>query len=66
MHYEHVYGRDHHCHLRCNNCRTIIEFTDPRLMEIEKDLARKFNFVTDGHKLEITGICPKCNGRVDG
>jgi Fur family ferric uptake transcriptional regulator len=62
MHYEHVYGRDHHCHLRCNHCRTIIEFTDPRLTEIEEDLARKFNFVTDGHKLEITGICPKCNG----
>ncbi|MBU2549467.1 MAG: transcriptional repressor [Proteobacteria bacterium] len=60
MHYERTLGRDHHCHLRCNQCRTIIEFSDPRLQEIEREVAQKVGFVPDGHKLEITGLCPQC------
>ena len=60
MHYEQVYGRDHHCHLRCNKCRKIIEFSDPRLPEIEREVAEKIGFVPEGHKLEITGLCPTC------
>ncbi|MEW5725831.1 MAG: transcriptional repressor, partial [Thermodesulfobacteriota bacterium] len=60
MHYERVYGRDHHCHLRCNNCRTIIEFHDERLSEIERDIAVKHGFRSEGHKMEITGLCAQC------
>ena len=60
MHYEHVYGRDHHCHLRCNNCRIIIEFSDSRLADIEREVADRHGFVSDGHKLVISGLCPKC------
>jgi Fur family transcriptional regulator, ferric uptake regulator len=61
MHYEHVYGRDHHCHLRCVKCRTIIEFADRRLQEIERDVAQKHGFITEGHKLEIMGLCSTCS-----
>lgn len=60
MHYEHVYGRDHHCHLRCTKCRKILDVNDPRLGEIEKEIAEQHGFESDGHKLEISGICPNC------
>ena len=60
MHYEHVYGRDHHCHLRCNNCKKIVEFADERLEGIERDVATKYGFVCEGHKLEIQGLCSDC------
>ncbi|MBW2092980.1 MAG: transcriptional repressor [Deltaproteobacteria bacterium] len=60
MHYERAYGRDHHCHLRCSNCRKIIEFSDPRLGEIEKEVGQKFNFETQGHRLEVFGLCSDC------
>ena len=60
MHYEQVYGRDHHCHLRCTNCRTIIEFSDSRLKEIEQEVAKKYKFINEGHKMDIMGLCPKC------
>jgi Fur family ferric uptake transcriptional regulator len=63
MHYEHVYGRDHHCHLRCNICRRIIEVSDKRIDEVEKDIAERYGFISDGHKLDITGICPECQGK---
>ena len=34
MHYELIYGREHHCHLRCSKCNAIVEFTDKRLNQI--------------------------------
>ena len=60
MHYERIYGRDHHCHLRCRNCRRIIEFYDERVIEIEKEIGEKFNFKTQGHRLEVFGLCSDC------
>ena len=62
MHYEHVCGRGHHCHLRCVNCRAIIEFTDQRLTDIEQEVAKAHSFLSHGHKMEIMGLCPKCRG----
>jgi len=61
MHYEYVYGREHHCHLRCTNCKKTIEFSDDRLTAIEHELGAKHGFVTNGLKVEILGLCPKCN-----
>ena len=63
MHYEPVYGRDRHCHLRCNICRKVFEFTDPRIDEIEEDIERKFEFKPEGHRLEIYGLCSSCSSR---
>ena len=60
MYYEHVYGHEHHCHLRCVKCRKIQEFSDPRLQEIEKDLAEKFGYSIMRHKLEVMGLCSDC------
>ncbi len=64
MHYEHVYGHEHHCHLRCTRCRKIEEFVDRRLQEIEKDLAEKFGYEIIDRKLEVKGLCPECREKV--
>jgi len=60
MHYEPMFGRGHHCHLRCTQCREVKEFSDHRLIEIERDMGLKFGFAVEGHKLEIFGLCPDC------
>jgi len=60
MHYEHVYGHEHHCHLRCLGCRKIIEFRDGALEEVEQRLGQAHNFRVTGHKLEIYGFCAAC------
>ncbi len=65
MYYEHIYGHEHHCHLRCINCGRIQEFADPRLRDIEQELADRFSYQIIRHKLEVTGLCPECRNRQD-
>ena len=60
MHYEHIYGHRHHCHLRCIKCGKVIEFVEEDLVEIEASLKRKHGFEIIDHSLDVTGYCPKC------
>jgi Fur family ferric uptake transcriptional regulator len=64
-HYEHVYGHDHHCHLRCVECGRIEEFVDNRLDSIEMELSSKFGYEIINHRLEVRGICPQCARQKD-
>ena len=58
--YELKYGNEHHDHLICTNCGTFIEVVDPRIEELQKKLAEKYEFNQKHHRLEIYGICKKC------
>jgi len=60
MHYEHVYGHEHHCHLRCLGCRRIVEFRDEAVLQVEERLAVAHDFQVTGHKLEVFGYCAAC------
>ena len=60
MHYEHIYGHPHHCHLRCISCGKIIEFRNESIMGLEKELEKQYGFEVIGHKLDVYGRCTKC------
>jgi Fur family ferric uptake transcriptional regulator len=60
MHYEHIYGHGHHCHLRCIQCGKVIEFVEKRLIDIEKSLGEQYDFDILDHRLDVTGYCSKC------
>ncbi|MDR1578072.1 MAG: transcriptional repressor [Deltaproteobacteria bacterium] len=60
MHYERVYGREHHSHLRCLSCHRIFEFSAPELAQLEKRVSRQEGFKSEGHKFEIWGFCSAC------
>ena len=60
MHYEHIYGHGHHCHLRCIGCGKVIEFVDKVLEEVESRLGKENDFQIIDHRLDITGYCPDC------
>lgn len=60
MHYEHIYGHEHHCHLRCLECRRIVEFRDEAVEEAERRIGQALGFRTTGHKMEIYGYCAQC------
>ncbi|MDR3037782.1 MAG: transcriptional repressor [Candidatus Adiutrix sp.] len=60
MHYERAYGREHHSHLRCTACGRIFEFSAPELPILEKTIAGRKKFKSEGHKFEIWGLCSNC------
>jgi Fur family ferric uptake transcriptional regulator len=64
LHYEHIYGHDHHCHLRCMNCGKTIEFNEKSIIAIEKRLADQYDFQVEGHKFEVFGYCQKCKAHM--
>ena len=60
LHYEHIYGHGHHCHLRCLKCGKIVEFEEKSLKKIEKKLAKEHDFFIKDHKFEALGYCSDC------
>ncbi|HOV16069.1 MAG TPA: transcriptional repressor [Candidatus Cloacimonadota bacterium] len=58
--FEHIYGHPKHAHLICRNCGAIAE---TGLQQLEKqilNIAKVQNFQLETIKLEITGLCWKC------
>ncbi|OPX20992.1 MAG: hypothetical protein BZ151_01105 [Desulfobacca sp. 4484_104] len=64
-HYESIYGQPHHCHLRCLKCGAIVEFEDPLLICVEQKLAWRFGYLVKTHTLEVQGVCPQCQERLE-
>lgn len=58
--YEHTYGHNHHDHLVCSLCGSIVEFYSENLEQIQEDICRRNNFQGVSHILEIRGVCGKC------
>jgi Fur family ferric uptake transcriptional regulator len=58
--YEHIYGHERHCHLRCVICGRIEEFAAPSLDNLPSQLTASTNFIIDRYKLEVLGRCPEC------
>ena len=50
----------HHHHLICSSCGTVVDFAGHHLENLERSLSRESGFRIDGHLLEFTGICRDC------
>jgi Fur family ferric uptake transcriptional regulator len=51
---------EHHHHLICSDCGTVIDFTDCDLGELERRLSKENSFKINGHLLEFMGQCRNC------
>jgi Fur family ferric uptake transcriptional regulator len=58
--FERAHGREHHEHMHCLTCGTIIEFSDDPLEERQAEICRKKGFKPLRHSLRIEGICRDC------
>ena len=52
--------REHHHHLVCAECGTVLDFTGCDLETLEKKLSRETGFHIDSHRLEFSGKCREC------
>jgi Fur family ferric uptake transcriptional regulator len=60
LHYEHIYGHKHHCHLRCVSCGKIVEFADDEIVTIQSRIGEKYDFEITSHRFELLGYCSQC------
>lgn len=58
--YEPAIGREHHDHLICTRCSTIIEFENDRIEQLQDAVAKKHGFKVSSHKMELYGLCRSC------
>ena len=58
--YEAAAGREHHDHLICTRCGTIVEFENDRIEAMQDAVARKHGFKVTSHKMELYGLCKDC------
>jgi len=61
--YEHVFGHQHHDHMVCTSCDSIIEFESAAIEKEQNKLAKKFGFQITSHSHTLKGICKKCSSK---
>lgn len=64
--YEYAGAEDHHDHLICTGCGRIVEFENDKIESLQLDVAKRNGFKVQNHKLEIYGLCPKCQKKPAG
>ncbi|HZS44858.1 MAG TPA: transcriptional repressor [Blastocatellia bacterium] len=58
--YEHNYKHQHHDHLICVGCGTLIEFYSETIENMQDKIADKYKFQPTHHSLRIFGYCSNC------
>jgi len=59
--YEHRHLGQHHDHIICTKCHSVIEFEDTHLEELQTRIAVEHGFHMLQHKMEIYGLCEQCH-----
>jgi Fur family ferric uptake transcriptional regulator len=64
--YEVALGVRHHDHLLCRACGKVIEFQDPAIEVLQREVAARHGFALEGHHLQLVGRCPACARAAQG
>lgn len=51
---------DHHHHMVCDRCGTVVPFEDPALERTIAALSRRVSFAVDEHEVVLHGACADC------
>jgi Fur family ferric uptake transcriptional regulator len=58
--YEHQYNRRNHHHVVCTQCGSSVEFFSGDIERIEREVGRKYKFLSTRHSFQIYGVCENC------
>jgi Fur family ferric uptake transcriptional regulator len=51
---------EHHHHIICSGCGEVVDFSGYDISPLEERLSRETGFEIEGHLLEFTGKCRRC------
>lgn len=52
---------DHHDHLICTSCGSVVEFTEPEIEKRQYEIAEEHGYTLESHTMMLYGICASCN-----
>jgi Fur family transcriptional regulator, ferric uptake regulator len=58
--YEHLYEHEHHDHLICTRCGTMVEVRDDNIEKLQTKLMKHYGFLPEYHRMNLYGICKAC------
>lgn len=58
--FEHRYRHEHHDHLICTKCGRFVEIFSKKMEKLQNDLFKKHRFLQISHRLDLFGLCPRC------
>jgi Fur family ferric uptake transcriptional regulator len=61
--YEHMVVGEHHDHLICTGCNSIVEFENETIENLQTEIAARHGFLINSHKLELYGLCSNCRNQ---
>ena len=64
--YEHQYNRRSHHHMVCTGCGSSVEFFSNEVDKLERDIGRKYHYMTTRHSFQIYGVCEDCRKKKNG
>jgi len=59
--YEKEEDGKHHDHLICTRCGKIIEFKEPKIEQMQEEVAARYGFTVEDHRMELYGVCHTCS-----
>lgn len=59
--YERTFEREHHDHLICTSCGSVVEFHSEAIETLQSELAKSFGFRLTSHVHELLGLCDDCD-----
>jgi Fur family transcriptional regulator, ferric uptake regulator len=63
--FEKAHNCKQHDHLICQECGKVLEFCDPRVMEIQETASTMMEFNVVYHSLYFYGFCKECEAKRD-
>ncbi len=53
-------NKEHHDHLVCMSCGSILEFHHDRIESLQEEIAQGHGFALHHHRMELYGVCAAC------
>lgn len=64
--FEPNYGRNHHDHMVCDHCGTVIEFVNDQIEDLQDQVCHEHDFMPTNHVMQIFGLCAACRDKEEG
>ena len=64
--FEPRHGEEHHDHLICTACGSLVEVFDAEIERLQERLCRQHGFSPQRHRMEIYGCCRRCRTATGG